>query len=327
MTLIDRAREYCRQQPKRIVFPDAHDERLLRAARHLKDEHLAQPILLGSPFELREFADKHHIPTRGLVILHPQHVADRNRYVGILYGLRKEKGLTLFEASQRLDDPLYMGAMLLREAKADLCIAGNLSSTADVLRAAIQIIGVAPGLRTISSFFAMIAPDGQRVYAFADAAVLPNPSVEQLADVALATAAQYERLQNEEARVALLSFSTKGSAQHPKVDKVRQAFERVTAMAPHIHIDGELQFDAAFVQSVAARKAPNSPVAGKANVFIFPDLNSGNIGYKLVERLAGYKALGPFLQGLSKPMHDLSRGCGWEHIVEISLTAAYMAKS
>ena len=229
--------------------------------------------------------------------------------------------MTLYEAGQRLDDPLYMGAMLVRDAQADLCIAGNLSSTANVLRAAIHVLGVAPGLRTVSSFFAMISPDGESVYAFADAAVLPDPTPEQLADIAVATAAQYERLTANEPRVAMLSFSSKGSAQHAKVDKVREATGLVQAQAPGLKVDGELQFDAAVDPEVAALKAPGSILEGHANVLVFPSLESANIAYKLLARLGKAKAIGPILLGVGAPVHVLQTGDDVNAIVQIASVA------
>lgn len=316
--------EKSKKNPQKIVFADALDVRVLQAARRLDEEGLAKPILLGGPIAMRDFAARNGIRTAGLKIQQPLHDKSFEKYAKLFYERRKSKGLTLFEARQQMRIPLYYGAMLLSQDLADVCIAGNLSLTADVLRAAIQVIGTADGFNTVSSFFLMLSADSDRKFAFADGAVIPNPSVNQLADIALMTADSFQKLTGEAARVAMLSFSTKGSADHEMVDKVRQATELCHQKNPHLLIDGELQFDAAFVPAVAMKKAPKSPVGGKANVFIFPSLNAANIGYKIAERIGGFKALGPFSQGLRKPMHYLSRGCSAEDIMNVALTAAGM---
>ncbi len=223
-----------------------------------------------------------------------------------------------------LDDPLHVGALLVATGEADGCIGGASRTTAQVIRAGLRVLGVAPGVSVVSSCFILVLPDGRPV-AYGDGAVLPDPDVEELASVAVSCAETFHRLCNEEPRVAMLSFSTKGSADHPRVDKVRAATALARTMAPDVAIDGELQFDAALLEAVAEVKAPGSPVAGRANVFVFPDLDSANIGYKITERLAGAKAFGPLLQGLGGVMHDLSRGCSVDDIVTVSVIAAIQA--
>ena len=258
------------------------------------------------------------------VIVHPRglkHMADPSKLVA---GSIDVYGEAQFRALYGEIVPIEP-SRLVAAGDADYCIAGNLSATSAVLRAAIHVIGLAEGNKTVSSLFYMIAPGGNRVLGFADCGVVPDPSPEQLADITLSTADSFSGVTGVDPVVGMLSFSSRGSAKHPAVEKVRSALAQVRDRRPELVIDGELQFDAAFVPSVALQKVPDSPVAGAANVFVFPSLEAGNIGYKIAERMGGYTALGPMIQGLAKPMHDLSRGCSVEDMVEVTLVANKMA--
>jgi phosphate acetyltransferase len=306
-----------------IAFPDALDERTLHAARILADKAIAQPLLVGAAADIHTLATKCNVSLDGIVIRDPATSEHLKGFAEKFYELRKAKGLSQDKALETVKNPLYFAAMMLRESIVDACVGGSLSATGDILRTAIQAVGTAPGIATVSSFFLMLFPD--KIFAFGDCAVVPAPTPPQLADIALATATNFTRLTGEEPRVAMLSFSTKGSAEHECVAKVREGLEIAKGRNPNLIIDGELQFDAAFVPSIGERKAPGSPVAGRANVYIFPDLNAGNIGYKITERLGGAQAVGPVVQGLAKPYLDLSRGCSVEDIVATAAIAALMA--
>ncbi|MGD9899553.1 MAG: phosphate acetyltransferase [Calditrichaceae bacterium] len=324
MAILDNFAAKCRLKPKTIIFPDASDIRVIEAVRQLIDEKLADPVLVGSPFGIREEADKAGVSTRGMKIIAPHQDEKYKEYTEKYYELRKEKGVTRYDAEEVMRNPLYFSAMYVRDGRSDICVGGNQSTTADVLRAAIQIIGVAEGIKTVSSFFLMIHPDGQQVYAFADCAVIPEPTSEQLAEIAVTTAGNYLNLTGISPKTAMLSFSTKGSATHPAVEEIQAAVEIAKRLKPDFIIDGEMQFDAALIPAVAKIKAPGSPLEAGANVFIFPSLEAGNIGYKIAQRLGGFKALGPMIQGLKHQMHDLSRGCSVQDIIDVSVTASSM---
>ena len=323
MNLMESAAAWAKEHPARVIFPDSLDLRSITAARSLIERGYGTPTLLANPFALRAFCVEHKLKFGGIALIDPERSALLETFAARRVADKPE--LSLEAARKELTDPLWFAAMMLVAGEADYCIGGNVSSTASVLRAALRVIGLAEGNRTLSSIFFMIPPDGGKVLGFADCGVIPEPTTEQLADIALSTATSYKNVTGETPHVAMLSFSSKGSANHPAAEAVREATEMVRQRDPSLIVDGELQFDAAFVPSVAAQKVPDSPLKGNANVFVFPNLSAGNLGYKIAQRLGGYTALGPMIQGLKRPMHDLSRGCSAEDMVETTLMAMKMA--
>ncbi len=317
MDFISSIRHKASKLNKRIVLPRSSDPRVVQAARFLKDRELAEVVLIAN-----EGVDDY--PEEIEVVI-PEESDRLEAYAESFYQRRKHKGITPEDAARIVRDPLFFSASMLAASDADGVVAGSVSTTGDVLRAAIQTLGLHPGSRVVSSVFMMSLNDG-RTLTYGDCAVVPYPDAEQLASIAMDSAQTHRSLTGEVPKVALLSFSTKGSAHHERIELVREALELVRVKGPDFEIDGELQFDAAFVEDIALRKAPGSEVAGKANVFIFPNLDAGNISYKITERLAGASATGPVIQGLAKPMMDLSRGCRWEDIVNTACVAALMSK-
>ncbi|MBN1407502.1 MAG: phosphotransacetylase [Calditrichaceae bacterium] len=320
--LIETFKQQCKRKQKRIVFTDALDIRVLEASRQLFDQKLAVPILLGTPSDIRAFAEKQGIHTRGLRIHHPMHMDNLRTMVNDLFFIRQLKGMTRFDAENSLHDPLTMGAMMIRHKQADLCISGNLTNTAKVLQTAIQLVGLKKNHKTVSGYILLISPDDEKVFAFADCSVIPRPTPQQLVDIAIDTAENYSRLTNIEPRAAMLSFSTSQSADHEMTLKVRQAVQLAKQQKPELILDGEVQFDAAIVPKVFRQKAPNCRLEGRANVFVFPSLNAANIGYKIARYLVGYKGVGPVLQGLNGNMQSISIGCCTEDIINLALIAS-----
>lgn len=308
---------------KTIILPESHDERVLKAAEILKKNKTVSVITLGNDEVIRKDADKLNVDLQGIRIIDPMNSDKLSDFTNIFFNMRKHKGITIEKARETVVKDLFFGAMMVKEGLADGSVAGSTASTGDIMRAGIQCVGMPDGISIVSSFFLMLFPD--KVFSFADCAVVPDPDANQLADIAISTADNHRKLTDEEPYVAMLSFSTRGSAQHELIDKVINATKLVKEKRPDINVDGELQFDAAIIESIGLKKAPGSSVAGKANVLIFPDLNSGNIGYKIAQRLAGAEAIGPLVQGLKKPCFDLSRGCSVDDIVNTASFAAVMS--
>lgn len=335
MNILDTLKDRARKIGGSIVLPEAHDARTLKAAYCIASEGIADVVLLGD-------ADSVYSNAKGLgldlqadglakqiQVINPLTAAQLEQYAEFFYNKRKDKGISQEQALETMKNPLFFGAALVKHRVANGMVAGAANTTADVLKAALQVVGVLPGLKTVSSTFIMVVPDfmgEDKVFLFADCAVVPNPNAEQLADIATSTAKTRRAIIGDEPTVALLSFSTLGSAKHELVDKVQEAKTILDERKVDFSYDGELQLDAAIIPSIAKSKAPASSVAGRANTLVFPDLQAGNIGYKLVQRMAKAEAIGPIIQGLADPVCDLSRGCSAEDIVNTAVLVLLMSQ-
>lgn len=321
MSFVEDIKNRAKQEIKTIVLPEATDIRTLKATNQILKEEFCKIVLIGNKEEILNLAKENDLDVSKAEIVEPSKSDSYEEYVNAFYDLRKHKGMTIEKSGELMLDPVFFGMMMVKQGRADGLVSGAAHSTADTLRPALQILKTAPGTKLVSTFVLMDVPNceyGENgVFLFSDCGLNQNPDSESLSEIAISTAKSFKQIVGKEPKIAMLSYSTMGSAKAEEVDKVRNATELVKEKAPELSVDGEMQFDAAIVPSIAKSKAPESDVAGKANTLIFPDLQAGNIGYKLVERLAKAEAYGPICQGMAKPVNDLSRGCKAEDIVGV----------
>ena len=330
MSFIEQIKQRAKQEIKTIVLPEATDVRILEAAQIVKKEGYAKVILIGNEEEVRNLAKEKNIDLGETKIIDPAKSNETERYAHALYELRKAKGMTEKQANQLVLEPVYYGMMMVKLDEADGLVSGAAHSTSDTLRPALQILKTAPGTKLVSAFFVMVVPDckyGENgTFIFADSGLNEEPDSEKLSEIAISSSKSFEQLVGKEPKVAMLSYSTYGSAHSASTEKVIEATKLVKEKEPNLLVDGELQLDAAIVPEVAEFKAKGSPLKGEANVLVFPDLGAGNIGYKLVQRLAKAEAYGPLCQGIAKPVNDLSRGCNSEDVAGVVAITAVQAQ-
>ena len=331
MSFIEQIKQRAKQEIKTIVLPEATDARILEAAQIIKEEGYAKVILIGNEEEVRKLANEKNIDLGETEIIDPSKSKETERYAKELYELRKAKGMTEEQANQLVLEPVYYGMMMVKLDEADGLVSGAAHSTSDTLRPALQILKTAPGTKLVSAFFVMVVPDckyGENgTFIFADSGLNEEPDSEKLSEIAISSSKSFEQLVGKEPKVAMLSYSTYGSAHSASTEKVVEATRLAKEKAPELLIDGELQLDAAIIPEVAEFKAKGSPLKGEANVLVFPDLGAGNIGYKLTQRLAKAEAYGPLCQGIARPVNDLSRGCSSEDVAGVVAITAVQAQS
>lgn len=331
MTFIEKIKEKAKQEIKTIVLPEGNDIRTLKAASMVLNDNYANLIILGKESQIKKMAKENNLDISKAKIINPIESDNYKTYVHDFYELRKAKGMTLEKAEEMMKDETYFGMMMVKESDADGLVSGACHSTSDTLRPALQILKTAPGTKLVSAFFVMVVPNCEHgengTFVFSDCGLNEYPDSDALSEIAISSAKSFEQLVGTQPKIAMLSYSTYGSAHSPLTDKVVEATKLLKQKEPNLICDGELQLDAAIIPEIAASKAPGSPVAGKANTLIFPDLDAGNIGYKLVQRLAHAEAYGPLCQGIAKPVNDLSRGCSAEDIAGVIAITAVQAQN
>ena len=331
MTFIEKIKEKAKQEIKTIVLPEGNDIRTLKAASMVLNDNYANLIILGKESQIKEMEKENNLDISKAKIINPIESDNYKTYVHDFYELRKAKGMTLEKAEEMMKDETYFGMMMVKESDADGLVSGACHSTSDTLRPALQILKTAPGTKLVSAFFVMVVPNCEHgengTFVFSDCGLNEYPDSDALSEIAISSAKSFEQLVGTQPKIAMLSYSTYGSAHSPLTDKVVEATKLLKQKEPNLICDGELQLDAAIIPEIAASKAPGSPVAGKANTLIFPDLDAGNIGYKLVQRLAHAEAYGPLCQGIAKPVNDLSRGCSAEDIAGVIAITAVQAQN
>lgn len=331
MSFIEQIKERAKTEIKTIVLPEATDQRILEAAQIVKNDGYAKVILIGNEDEVKKIANDKKIDIEGIKIVDPSKSEKKEEYANKLYELRKAKGMTEEQAQKLILEPVYFGMMMVKLNDADGLVSGAAHSTSDTLRPALQILKTAPGTKLVSAFFVMVVPNceygSNGTFIFADSGLNEEPDSEKLSEIAISSSKSFEQLVGDQAKVAMLSYSTYGSAHSASTEKVVEATKLAKEKAPELLIDGELQLDAAIIPEVAEFKAKGSPLKGEANVLVFPDLGAGNIGYKLTQRLAKAEAYGPLCQGIARPVNDLSRGCSSEDVAGVVAITAVQAQS